>query len=114
MKKKHENPKSELIRHMISNTELSQKEVAEAIGCKYCTFLNKLTRGQFSFEDMLLIGEVCGYYFSIYNYCSDHQILDPEKFVGNDATSDVSIERRIYERKKAELEKMKLKFGFED
>jgi hypothetical protein len=26
----------------------------------------------------------------------------------------VSIERRIYERKKAELEKMKLKFGFED
>lgn len=61
------NKKSDLIKQMISDSAISQSDLAEYLNCTVSSLRNKFSRDSFSLYDFIVICHVCGYSFSICN-----------------------------------------------
>lgn len=124
-------PKANLVKWMMKQSDTSLEEVAAHLGCSVSYLNNKLTRESFSFEDLLLAAYACGYTFVVVNNkeemkSEDSFRVDLLSHFDNEQGKEVlerinKIEeekkkaiRAEYEAKKAELERMKTEYGFED
>ncbi len=123
-------PKANLVKWLMQTGNVSMDTIAEYLKCSKQYLNNKLNRDSFSFDDLLIVAYACGFTFTL---TSNEE--DPEKrssfqvdFVDyfracNDSVlvriSEIenqskAAKRAEYELKKAELERMKKEFGFED
>lgn len=68
------NKKSDLIKQMISDSALSQSDLAEYLNCTVSSLRNKFSRDSFSLYDFIVICHVCGYSFSICNGSLDYDL----------------------------------------
>lgn len=68
------NKKSDLIKHMLSDSAISQSDLADYLNCTISALRNKFSRDSFSLYDFIVICHVCGYSFSICNGTLDNDI----------------------------------------
>ena len=123
-------PKANLVKWLMLQTNTEIEKVADYLGISVGYLNIKLTRDSFSFDDLVLAAYACGYSFVVIN--NDVEVNDPNfyridmlKYFENN--EDQVLERiaeieekehrekrEEYERKKAELARMKEEYGFED
>ncbi|MCR5089099.1 MAG: hypothetical protein K6C08_06270 [Oscillospiraceae bacterium] len=122
--------KANTVKWLMQHSDTSLEKVAEYLGCTVHYLNNKLTRDSFSYEDMILIAYACGYTYVLVNNNEEADIPDSYRvdLIGHFQNGAPETLKRIaeieekarngkreeYERKKAELEKMKKEYGFED
>lgn len=117
--------KSNLIKWLMMQADLSMDSLAAYFGCTKQYLNNKFNRDSFSFEDIIVAAYACDYTMTfLANDGSSKRRIDAENFFDKDAETWERIsglkavtkdsKRVEYERKKAELERMKQEYGFED
>ena len=123
-------PKANIVKWLMARSGTGLETVASYLGCTVNDLNNKLTRDSFSFDDLILVAYACGYTFVLVNNNeeiessdsfrvdlvdffrdSDEQVLER---VSQRAEEELKAKREEYEKKKAELERMKEEYGFED
>ena len=118
--------KSNLIKILMKKGNISIDDLASLIGCSKHYLNNKLNRDSFSFEDILVAAYVCGFSVCLTNKRTKKtEEIDVKDFIENntnyswDQISSFSSEQQLkirkeYEQKKADLERMKEEYGFQD
>ena len=117
--------KSNLIKWLMMQAGLSMDSLAAYFGCTKQYLNNKFNRDSFSFEDIIVTAYACDYTLTfLANDGSNKRRIDAERFFDKDAktwerisrlkTNTKESKRAEYEQKKAELERMKQEYGFED
>ena len=120
--------KSNLVKMMMKDTNTSLDTLAKYLGCTKQYLNNKLNRDSFSFDDLIIIAYACDYTFSLTrddnNKIYVYSIDAVEHFKGYDNNTLERItrlkkgikdrRREEYEQKKAELEQMRIEYGFKD
>ena len=120
--------KSNLVKWMMKETKTSLDTVAEYLACSKQYLNNKLNRDSFSFDDLIIVAYACGFTFTLSRTDDKRiyvrQIDAVEHFKGYDNETLERItrlkkgikdsRREEYEQKKAELEQMRIKYGFKD
>ena len=120
--------KSNLVKWMMKDTGTSLDTVAEYLGCSKQYLNNKLNRDSFSFDDLVIVAYACDFTFTLTRTDSKkvyvRQIDAVEHFKGYDNKTLERItglkngvrdtRRAEYEKKKAELEQMRIEYGFKD
>ena len=123
-------PKANMIKWLMKQSGTSLESVAEHLGCSVSYLNNKLNRDSFSLDDLILAAYACGYSFVL---VKNDELIDYPAMCRLDLLeyfrySDPEVLKRInaieegvqkarreeYEQKKAELERMKKEYGFED
>lgn len=123
-------PKANLVKWLMQSSDTSLDTVASYLDCTVNYLNNKLTRDSFSFDDLILIAYACGYTFVLTDNNEEIQSensfrVDLLDYFGNSDPAKLERISRIedekqnaireeYEKKKAELERMKAEYGFED
>ena len=54
-------PNSNIVHFLMKTAQITGKETGEIIGCSKQYFENKKNRDSFSFEDLVILAEACGY-----------------------------------------------------
>ena len=110
---------------MLLNSDISIDRLAEYLGCSKQYLNNKFNRDSFSIEDLIIAAFACDYTVALLsNDGSSKRHIDAESFFGEDKETwrrisnlkndSVENKRAEYEQKKAELERMKKEYGFDD
>lgn len=123
-------PKANMVKWLMSKGRVSLDTIAEYLGCSRQYLNNKLTRDSFSFDDLVIVAYACGFSFTLTSNSEDQEkrstyrvdIVDYFKACDDDVLVRISdiekkskeAKRAEYESKKAELERMRQEFGFED
>ncbi len=122
-------PKANLVKWLMKESGTSLETVAAHIGCSVSYLNNKLTRESFSFEDLLLAAYACGYTFALIKNdvelensalhrvdLLEHFNNDPDvlKRINIIEEKTQKVKREEYEKKKAELDRLRKEYGFED
>lgn len=123
-------PKANMIKWLMKQSGTSLDSVAEHLGCSVSYLNNKLNRDSFSLDDLILAAYACGYSFVLVkNYeLEDYpsmcrlDLLEYFKYSNPEVLKRINVieegvqkaRREEYEQKKAELERMKEEYGFED
>lgn len=123
-------PKANMVKWLMKDSGANLETVAEHLGCSVSYLNTKLARDSFSFEDLILVAYACGYTFVLVknneaiDYPAVHRVdlrshfenSDPEVLERINAIEEkIQNEHRAeYEKKKAELERMKAEYGIED
>ena len=121
-------PKSNIVKWLLEQSNTSLDDIARYLGCTRHYLNNKLSRGSFSFDDLLIIAYACGFSITLTNKentSSTAYAVEMIDFFDNynndvlDRIEKIEKEKKIskrveYEKKKAELEKMKEEYGFDD
>lgn len=123
-------PKSNIIKWFMETSGRTSEEVSNGLDCNDAYFNNKLYRDSFSLEDILIAAYICGYAVTFTSINTDidkrstYQIDTQDYFRATDAEALQRLwtyEKDLRERKKeqykilkAQLERMKDEFGFED
>ena len=122
-------PKANMVKWLMKRSGTSLDTVAEYLGCTVNYLNNKLTRDSFSFEDLILVAYACGYTFTLVNnekadetdsfrvdLFQHFAISEPKVLerINRMEEEKIKAAREEYEQKKAELERMKAEYGFED
>lgn len=123
-------PKANLVKWLMQRSGASLDTVAAYLGCSVNYLNNKLSRDSFSFDDLILVAYACGYTFMLagnneeVTSATSYRVDLLSFFEDNDPDilSRISIieeskqkaARREYEEKKAELERLRTKYGFDD
>lgn len=123
-------PKSNMVKWLMQRSGTSLDTVAAYLGCSVNYLNNKLSRDSFSFDDLMLVAYACGYTFILTN--NNEEVINANSyrvdllsfFEGNDPDTLSRISRieeakqlaarKEYEAKKAELERLKAEYGFDD
>ena len=117
--------KSNLVKWLMVRSNLSMDEMAEYLGCSKQYLNNKFSRDCFSVEDTIIAAFACECQLAVLGGDGKtiHR-LDPEEFLAKDEETWARVlelkeksadnRRAEYEHKKAELERMKREYGFED
>lgn len=117
--------KSNLIKWLMMQSDISMDGLAAYYGCSKQYLNNKFNRDSFSLEDIIVAAYACDYTLVLLaNDGSKKRRIDPESFFDEDTKTwerisglkaEVKYSKRAeYEQKKAELERMKQQYGFED
>ena len=117
--------KSNLVKWLMLQSDLSMDRLAAFFGCSKQYLNNKFNRDSFSFEDIIITAYACDYTLALLaNNRNDKRRIDAENFFDKDPETWNRIsglkaesrdsKRAEYEQKKAELERMKQEYGFED
>ena len=132
-------PKSNMVKWLMRRSGVSPDKIAKYLGCSVNYLNNKLSRDSFSLDDLIIISYACGYTFVLLDNNEESTSAnsfridlleyfnaddnDDERNKQNrtvlDRISKLEAEKKAtkraeYERKKAELERMKVENGFED
>lgn len=123
-------PKSNIMKWIAAKSNTDLDALARYLGCSREYLNNKLSRNSFSFDDFVAAAYACGYSitFTRFDQTSDSlksYVVDFVKYFGNckpqfvlDTVQLLQTEkhskRAEYEQKKAELERMRKEYGFED
>lgn len=117
--------KSNLIKWLMMQANLSMDRLAEYFGCTKQYLNNKFNRDSFSFEDIMVSAYACDFTIALLaNDGSKKYRVDAESFFDKDPETwsrisrlkakSTESKRAEYEQKKAELERMKQEYGFDD
>ena len=121
-----ERKRSNLVKFMLTGAEESVKTISKCFDISDKQFWNKLTNDSFSFTDLMAVAYACDYSFQIVsNEDGARYLIEPVDYL---RTYDEELLQRIealrekktspeyaeYLRKKAELEEMKKRYGFDD
>lgn len=117
--------KSNLIKWLMQKADLKMDRLAKYLGCSKPYLNNKFNRDSFSFEDIVVASYACDYTLTLLaNDGSEQRRIDAEGFFSNDSETwnrisglkaeEIDTKRAEYEQKKAELERMRKEYGFED
>ena len=117
--------KSNLVKWLMMQAGLSMDSLADYYGCSKQYLNNKFNRDSFSFEDIVVASYACDYTLALLaNDGSRQRKVDAESFFDKDAetwnrisglkSKSADRKRAEYEQKKAELERMKQEYGFDD
>ncbi len=117
--------KSNLVKWLMAKSNVSMEEMADYLDCSKQYLNNKFSRDCFSMEDTVIAAYACDCTLAVMsNDGRNIQRLDPEEFLSGDeeawkrvtALRDKSVRNRRaeYEQRKAELERMRREYGFED
>ena len=68
------NVKSDIIKKMAQDSDISQSDLAEYLNCTISSLRNKFSRDSFSLYDFIVICHVCGYSLSIHNGSIDDDL----------------------------------------
>ena len=131
-KKWEERDKSNLIKWLLKNSNVSKDRLAAFLGCSKAYLDNKLYRDSFSAYDLVAAAYVCGYRFvlisedAVFPYYDSDEVkkavqIDPKDVLDARTIERVKsireqelIEKRVeYEKLKEEIEKMKREYGFD-
>jgi len=123
-------PRSNIVKWMMDKSGKNVEDLAESMGCTTTFVNNKLFRGTFSFDDLIIIAYICGFLITITENNPDEKErrtyqIDVKDYFRNYNTDILDSlfayeEKRRNEKKaeydelKAKLEKMKEEYGFED
>lgn len=126
----HDRPKTKILKWLMEQSGVGVDLLAEYLGCSKQYLNNKMTRDSFSVDDLIIAAYACGYEFTLTSNTEDKEkresyvihideyfkAVDDEVLV---RISDIEKESKAnikaeYERKKAELERMKQEYGFDD
>ncbi len=132
-------PKSNMVKWLMRRSGASPDRIAKYLGCTVNYLNNKLSRDSFSLDDLIIIAYVCGYTFVLLDnneesISANSFRIDLLEYFKADDTDDErnshykaiinristieaenkASKRAEYESKKAELERMKVEYGFED
>lgn len=75
------NKKSDLIKQMISDSAISQSDLAEYLNCTVSSLRNKFSRDSFSLYDFIVTCHVCGYSLSICNGDIDDDLITANRCI---------------------------------
>ena len=116
--------KSNLVKWLMAKSNVSMDEMASYLDCSKQYLNNKFSRDCFSVEDTMIAAYACDHQLAILADDGSLYRLDPEDFIGPDKETwqrvrelkekSADLRRAEYEAKKAELERMKMEYGFED
>lgn len=123
-------PKANLVKWLMQQSDTSLDTIASYLGCSTNYLNNKLSRDSFSFDDLILVAYACGYTFvlvgnneevgshnsyrvDLLNFFEENDPDSLSRISKLEAEKQQAI-RKEYEEKKAELERMKAAYGFED
>ena len=117
--------KTNLIKWMMIKSNITVDKLAEFLGCSKQYLNNKFNRDSFSIDDLVIAAYACNYTIALLENDGSNQCrVSPENFFGeeSDTWERISMlknkckddKRAEYEQKKAELERMKKVYGFED
>ena len=123
-------PRSNIVKWMMEKSNKTVDDLAVCLGCTTTFINNKLHRGTFSFDDLIMIAYICGFFITITDNNPDEEVrctyqIDVKDYFRNyneDALEQLfAYEERVrkqqkaeYDELKAKLEKMKEEYGFED
>mgnify|MGYP000910665905 CR=1 FL=1 len=126
----YDRPKTRIVKWLMDQSGVGVDLLAEYLGCSKQYLNNKMTRDSFSLDDLIIAAYACGYEFTLTSNTEDKEkresyaihideyfkAVDDEVLV---RISDIEKESKAnikaeYERKKAELERMKQAYGFDD
>ena len=123
-------PRSNIIKWLMDKSSRSLEEIAKGLGRSVGYLNNKIHRGSFSIDELIIVAYICGYTVTLTSNDPDeeehtsYQIDVREYFGGYDEdvlrrlhSYEMSLKERKraeYEDLKAQLEKMKTEYGFED
>ena len=118
--------KTNLIKWLIKNSDISLDTLANYLNCSKQYLNNKLNRDSFSLEDLIITAYACDFTLSLLSNDGEKKYyIDVNDFFNDDKDTLERIQnlkysttldhiRMEYEQKKAELKKIKEKYGFED
>lgn len=118
--------KSALIQKLMTESNTSIETLAEYLDCKPQSLRNKIFRNSFSIDDLLIAAYACDFSIILKNNSNNMEtvvdIVDFFKPLNDDVLVRISdIEQREknakrieYDKLKADLEKIKNKYGFDD
>ena len=117
--------KSNLIKWLMMQANLNMDRLAEYFGCSKQYLNNKFNRDSFSFEDVVVTAYACNFTLALLaNDGSSKRRVDAESIFDQDPDTwrrisslkaeSTNSKRAEYEQKKAELERMKQEYGFDD
>ena len=121
-------PRTKLIKTLIEQSNIDLETLAEYLDCSKQYLNNKISRDSFSIDDLIIAAYVCGYDLILASREGDKnrpviRITKDKYFPSDDKTlariEKIDQKRKAeikaeYERKKAELERMKEQYGLED
>ena len=116
--------KSNLVKWLMAKSNVSMDEMASYLDCSKQYLNNKFSRDCFSVEDTMIAAYACDHQLGLLADDGSIYRLDPEDFIGTDRENwqrvrelkekSADLRRAEYEAKKAELERMRMEYGFED
>ncbi len=122
--------RSNIVKSLMEGTDLSLQDVADCLGKDVPYVNNKLFRNTFSIDEIIIIAYICGYTLTFTSNNPDekeHKVLqlDLIKFFSEEDEDVLARlceyeyrrkekKRAEYNELKAQLEKMKKEYGFED
>ena len=116
--------KSNLVKWLMAKGNVSMDEMASYLDCSKQYLNNKFSRDCFSVEDTMIAAYACDHQLAVIADDGSIYRLDPEVFIGSDKENwqrvrelkekSADLRRAEYEAKKAELERMRMEYGFED
>ena len=106
-------------------SNITVDKLAEFLGCSKQYLNNKFNRDSFSIDDLVIVAYACNYTIALLENDGNSQCrVSPENFFDEESGTWERIsmlknngkhnKRAEYEQKKAELERMKKAYGFED
>lgn len=123
-------PKANMVKWLMQHSDTSLETVAAYLGCSTNYLNNKLTRDSFSFDDLILVAYACGYTFVLTD--NNEEVKSANSYrvdlLNYFANSDSAALERVftlgekkqeamreeYEKKKAELARIREEYGFEE
>lgn len=123
-------PRSNIIKWLMDKSGRTLEEVAEGLGRSVPYLNNKIHRGSFSIDELIIVAYICGYNVTLTSNNPDEEEhstyqIDVQEYFSN-YDEDVLTRLHTYEKKlkdrrraeydelKAQLEKMKADYAFED
>ena len=116
--------KSNLVKWFMNKSGVSMDEMASYLDCSKQYLNNKFSRDCFSVEDTMIAAYACDYKLAVVSSDGTVYALEPEEYLGSDEKTwqhiqelkekNADLRRREYETKKAELERMRREYGFDD
>ena len=113
-------PKSNIVKHMMSTNYagLEFKDMAHVLGTTETYFNNKIYRDSFSFEDLVILAEACGFSVCFIDKEGDRHFKPTMDIEAVYRIKDLKRQRidskmRKYKELKAEVEKLKKELKIE-
>ena len=117
--------KTNLIKWMMMKSDVSVDRLAEFLGCSKQYLNNKFNRDSFSIDDLVIAAYACNFTITLLeNEGNSKCRINPEDFfnaepdiwnrISSIMDDDRKSKRAEYEQKKAELERLREEYGFDD
>lgn len=118
--------KTALIKKMLNDSGTSVETLAKYLDCKPQSLRNKMFRNSFSIDDLIICAHVCNFSVVLKNNATNADaVIDIVEFFKplhddvlvriSDLDKKSKVAKRVeYDRLKAELDRMKTEYGFEE